>query len=332
MIFITGANGLVGSFIAKELLKEGHSVLALKRKNSDLSLLGEARDQIEWVEGDVFDLPLLENCISRVSHIVHCAAVISFHSGEKDLMYQTNVEGTRNLVDISLKYQRQIQKFLFVSSVAAIGRGKEQVALNEESKWEENEDNSHYAKSKHLAEQEVWRSDAEGLKTVIINPSVVLGPGDWEKSSIRIFQYVWKERPFYPLGSMNYVDVRDVADLAATLLLDDTSAERFILNAGTLPFREFMDKTADQFSKRKPYLALKPWLTALAWRFLYLLSLFTRQTPFVTRESARLSAKKYIFENLKIKNRYNYSFRELDETIAWTCRELIKKYSLSEKT
>lgn len=122
MIFITGCNGLIGSFIARKLLSKGENILALRRINSDMSLLKDIEKSIEWVEGDISDTVILNKAMEQCDTVIHTAAIISFSPSKRDLMYQVNVEGTANVVNAALK--NKIQKFCYISSIAAIGRKK----------------------------------------------------------------------------------------------------------------------------------------------------------------------------------------------------------------
>ena len=323
MVFITGANGLVGSFVAREFLEKGHSVRALRRPGSDMGLLEDIAHRIEWIEGDVFDVPLLAQSIHKGDVVVHSAAVVSYAPARQREMFRTNVEGTANLVNVCL--QQGVKKFCFVSSVAALGRGKNAVEIDENGHWEESSLNANYAKTKHLAELEVWRAAAEGLPAVAVNPSVVLGPGDWQRSSTQLFGYALAERKFYPAGSVNYVDARDVASAVFLLADSEITGERFILNAGTVPYRDLLVQMARRFGKRPPPWQARPWMAQVAWRMEKLKTLFTGGEPLITRETARLSQTRYVFKNDKIKRQLGFTFRTLDQSLDWACAELMQK-------
>lgn len=324
MIFITGINGLVGSYIARNLLTRGEKIRGLRRKNSDLSLIQDIEQEIEWFEGDILDVMSLDKAMEDCENIIHCAAMVSFAPKERAMMYKVNVEGTRNMVNIAL--QKSIRKFLFVSSIAAIGRQKGVETVNEENKWVDSDLNSHYSKTKYLAEMEVWRAQAEGLPMVIINPSLVLGPSDWEKSSTRIFKYVWEEKLFYSRGSMNYIDVRDIAQITAELLFSEIKGERFIVNAGRTTYEEAFKLIAQNFQKRPPKYPINSLIAEVAWRVFYLSSLITGKAPLITKETARLARNNFYYANDKIINQLNFQFKPLEETIAWTCEALKNRY------
>jgi nucleoside-diphosphate-sugar epimerase len=126
---------------------------------------------------------------------------------------------------------------------------RQQVTLNEKSTWEEDPLNSNYAKSKYLAEMEVWRGVAEGLNAVIVNPSVILGEADWNKSSTQLFKYANSEPTYYPKGSLNYVDILDLSECVYQLVTSDIVGERFVLNAGTFLFKTSLRKYPNLWEK-----------------------------------------------------------------------------------
>lgn len=323
MIFITGGNGLIGSFIIRQLLMSGHAIKALVRKNSDLSLIQDILPQLELVEGDVLDYLHLTKLLKGVDKVIHAAAIVSFAPGQEEQMLKVNIEGTANIVNACL--ENGVGKLCYLSSVAALGRKKGQPTVDENTKWENSELNSNYARSKYLAELEVWRGIEEGLDAVILNPSVVLGPGDWEKSSVKLFQYIWKENRFYTPGKINYVDVRDVALAADLLVHSEINAEKFILNAGQVTYKEFFDKIADAFGKKRPSKLVSPPMAAIAWRLEKIRTFFTGKAPLITRETAAIAQKSFFFSSKKIQQKLGFTFRHLDDTISWTCQQLMKK-------
>ena len=301
MVFITGGNGLIGSYTTRLLLERGYSVRLLRRQGSRLDWLTDVADRIDWVEGDVLDSTLLLNAIQPGDWVVHAAALVYFDPSQREKMFKVNVEGTANVVNACL--QKHASKLCFVSSVAALGRSKRNPLIDENTPWEASEFNTAYAHSKYLAELEVWRGVAEGLSAVVVNPSVVLGPADWERSSTQLFKYAWDEHLFYPAGTINYVDVRDVAEAIYLLLRSDIIAEKFILNAGNITHRELLLGMAACFGKNPPKFEAKPWMADLGWRLEWLRSVVTGKSPLLTRETARSTYFNYHYSNNKVKMR-----------------------------
>jgi len=320
MIFITGATGLLGSFICKELLAKGYQIRAIKRTTSSMTLLGEMADKIDWVIGDMTDTSTLAEALEGVEAVIHGAAIISFDKRDEKRMYKTNVQGTADLVNACLK--ADIKNFVHISSVAAIGRKRDQTILKEADLWEGTEYDSIYAQSKHQQELEVWRGCQEGLDVKVVNPSVVLGPGLWGQGSTSVFKYAYSEKKFHPEGTVNYVDVRDVAEVIVKLMESDIKNERFILNAGSMDFKDFFGKVAEAFGKKGPQKPVPYSLLKIAVALEFVRSRITGNSALITKETARVSRKKYHFKNDKIKAALDFEFRPLQESIDWSVEAL----------
>ena len=320
MVLVTGATGLIGSFICKILVENGFSVRALFRKNSDFGLVSAFKDKIDWVEADVLDLLGLEKAVQGVEVIIHSAAAISFHKKDHKNMFKVNVEGTANIVNLGTVMG--VKQFIHISSVAALGRTKNTGIINENNKWENSSYNTGYAVSKHLAELEVWRGQEEGMNVVIVNPSVVLGPGDWKKSSTRLFKYVWDKKRFYTKGGMNYVDVRDIAEVVSRLMGSHISGERFIVSAGHISYKEIFALIAQRFQRKPPNVAVNKPLLNLALLFSLIGSFFTGGRSLISSETAKMAGLSFYYDNTKLQNMLNFSFRSLEDTLDWTCQIL----------
>lgn len=329
MIAVTGANGLLGSYIVRKLHQENIPFVALKRKGSDISLLNEINGKVEWREADVLDPVSLREALHDITGVFHTAAYVSFNPRKAKTVFDINTTGTKNIVDVCLT--NGVKRLLHVSSVAALGRQKGQTFLNEENKWTENALNSNYAESKYLAELEVFRGQEEGLSTVIINPSVILGFSNWDKSSAQLFKYLWHEKPFYINGSLNYVDVRDLAAVAVQLFYSDAEEDRFIVSAGSIPFKDFFDKVAGTFQKRSPWINVNPTLAKTLAFIESGRTYLTGTEPLITRETARLTNAYFEYDNQKVKKRLNFSFQSIDTTIQWCCQQYEQAYGIKNQ-
>jgi len=319
MVLVTGGTGFLGSYIIKQLVEKGYAVRAIRRHNKPpFYIPKEVFKKIEWVEADVLDVVALQDAMEGVDTVIHSAAIISFVKKDRKEMYQVNVEGTANLVNMAL--EKNVTRFVYISSVAALGRTANNGKVNEEKKWEENKANTHYAKSKYKAEVEVWRAFSEGLNGVILNPSTILGHGDWQSSSCAIFKNVYDEFKWYTPGINGFVDVEDVAKSVVLLMESDITEQRFIINGDNWSFKKLQDTIADEFHKKHPNKQTTPFLLSLAWRMEKLKSLFTNNKPVLTKESARLAQSKTYFENNKIlKALPGFNFTPLEETIKRAC-------------
>ena len=324
MILVTGANGLIGSFICKELAGLNLKFRALVRNKSDLHLLKDLNGAGELFESDILDPITLEEAFEGITKVIHCAAIISFIPGNKNKMYKVNIEGTKNLVDLSLKYN--IQKFIYLSSVAAVGKNKIDKTIDENNTWPGTVAPTNYGKSKYLAELEVWRGNMEGLPVITVIPSIVLGPGNWKKGSTQLFHYVWKQSKFYKSGFLNYVDVRDLSKCVIQLIHSTIEGERFIVSAGRISYKEFFEKIAKQLNRKPPFIRARTFHLYLALFIDKVLSLFPGKEQKLSLETISQSNNEITYSSHKIQKSINQSFKDIDDTIHWACQILKKNY------
>jgi len=327
-VLITGANGLVGSATARRFTEAGYEVSAMCRASSDLSLLNDIKSKIKIIDGDILDIHSLENALENQDFVVHTAALVSFAPKDRNQMFKVNVEGTANLVNICL--EKNIKKLCHVSSIAALGRptsASENVnggIIDENQKWEDSPLNSNYAKSKYEGELEVWHGEAEGLNVVVVNPSIILGEGNWHKSSTQLFKYVYNQHKYYTNGNLNFIDINDLVTAIFILTTSKIKSERFILNGGTTTYKLFFEKIAAFFGKKAPIKTLSPFSIEILWRLEGLQAFFTKKAPLITKETAHNSRTKFVYKNQKIRQAINLQFTDLDETISRVGNFLLK--------
>ncbi len=317
-IFVTGGTGLLGSYILRLLVRSGYKVTAICRASSSKVLVRDVENQVNWVNGDILDVPFLYDTIAKVDKVIHAAAFISFSKKDRAKMMEINATGTANVINACL--ENNTQKLIHISSISAIGRSKNKQHIDEKSKWEGGKINSDYGISKYLSEQEVWRGIAEGLNAAILNPSVILGGGFWESGSCQLFQKVWNGLKFYPLGTTGYVDVRDVAKAALLLLESNICSERFILSGENLSYQNLFNQIASGFKKPVPKYKVTPFIQESAWIGAKLLSLFTGKTPLLTKETARHSSKSYFYNGEKIEQAIKLEYTPINQTIQEVCK------------
>jgi len=320
MILVTGGTGFLGAYIIQQLVEKGYAVRAIKRNNSRLPtyISTDILNKVEWVEGDILDVFSLDDAMKEIDTVIHSAAIVSFHQQDKLLMQQTNIEVTANVVNIAL--ENNIRRFIHISSVAALGRTKTAERVTEKKEWLESDINTAYGISKHKAEMEVWRGIAEGMDAVILNPSTILGFGDWNHSSCAIFKNGYNEFGYYTEGVNGFVDVSDVAKAAVLLMESSISAERFIISSDNWSFKKLLDTIADGFKKKKPHTLATPFIGAIGWRIEKIKSLLKNSKPLLTRESAKIAQSKTFFDNSKILTAFpDFQFTPLKITITESC-------------
>lgn len=335
MILVTGGTGLVGAHLLFDLVKAGHQVRALKRASSNVNQVRDTfgyydadheklAGQIEWVDGDVLDIASLTTAMNDVETVYHCAATVSFTPKDHEWMMKVNVEGTANVVNAAL--DAGVKTLCHVSSVAAIGREGSTRPITESAEWTVNKHTTVYGKSKRAAELEVWRGQAEGLEVVIVNPTLVMGPGVWGKSSTQIVKKVADGLSFYTDGSNGFIDVRDVSAIMQKLVSEGPKNERFILAAENVMLREAVNQIADALGKKRPKYKAGALLTGVIWRLEWLRSKLTGSNPILTRETTNTANSTSVYDNSKIKAAIDYEFIPVSKSITDTCKIYLKDH------
>jgi dihydroflavonol-4-reductase len=326
MIFLTGGTGLVGSHILLMLCRENISVRALKRKKSTLNICKKVFkyyntshlfNKIDWCDGDINNVPLLEKYMASCDMVIHAAALVSFYRYDINNLKKTNIEGTANIMNVALELN--IKKCIYISSVATLGRDLVNHKVDEDCIFKMSNKESNYAISKYFAEQEVWRASNEGLDVVILNPSIILGPGDWNKGSSKIFQKIYNGLKFYTTGSTGYIDVIDIANIVLLFLRNDIKNQRFILNGTNMNYRDAFNLIADEFGVKRATIKVTPFLKEIAWRFENFKSFFTNRPALLTKETAESSMRNSQYSTAKIKRILNYEFISFEESIKKYC-------------
>lgn len=325
MVFVTGATGLLGSHLLYFLAVSGHSVSALRRKQSRLEDSravflqypdGERYwNTINWVEGDVVQKEGLAEYVRRADYVYHCAAVVSFSGTDRMHLMNTNLQGTENVAALCLEYQVRL---CYVSSIAALGDARQpEDLIDEDTPVIAGREHSVYSQSKTAAEKLIRKYIGYGLNAVIVCPSVILGAGMWHRSSARLFFTAAKGIPFYTRGMTGYVDVRDVCGLMIRLCEDPlVSGERFVLNGGNYTYQELFTAIARVNGVQPPWWNLAPWMTELVWRMLACWGYLSGSKPAFTRETARSSQHCSRYSNARILSLYpDFHFYPLAETV-----------------
>jgi nucleoside-diphosphate-sugar epimerase len=339
VIAVSGATGFLGAHVVCNLLLNKQQVKAFKRKNSSLNefnlifkyRIPDSRQQqillqyLQWVEADILDIPSLDEALNNVHTIYHCAALVSFYQKDYNKLMQVNITGTANMVNMALI--KGIKKFCYASSVAALGRKKSGELITENAKWEPGKLNTNYAISKYKAELEVWRGKEEGLEVYIVNPTVILGIGDFNKGSNKLIKTVMKGLPFYTHGVNGYVDVEDVANAMCLLVQKELSGERYIIVGECLQNKELFYAIADAANVKRPPYRITKFTAEIAWRVAAVLRVFFGFNLDITKETARSSQNKSFYSNQKYINATGYKFKPIKETIA-NCINFIKQNQL----
>ena len=325
-VLVTGATGFVGSYILRDLLKKGYTqITALRRATSRMGLVADIQDKINWVEADLFDYDILLTSLADVDVVIHSAAKISFIKSEFDHMKRVNVEGTAHILNASI--DQGVKQFLFVSSIAALGRSVDNLVVTEKNQFQHTKLDTGYGLTKHLAEMEVWRAGSEGLNVTIINPAMIMGAGYWDTGTAKLIDTVNSHLSYYPVGKSGFVDVRDVSRMAIQMLEQQIMNTRMMCCGASMKIQDMIGLISHALDKKPPTIPLKPWLRALAWRGEWFRSKITGSTQLITRETLATSAHDFILDASKSKDELGFEYTPLALTITETC----KLYSISQQ-
>ncbi len=330
-ILVTGGTGFLGSYLIRELLRcETGAIRAVRRPQSRMEMTEGFENRVEWAEGNILDVPFLETALEGVKYVFHCAGMVSYDSRDVEQMYQVNKEGTANIVNIAL--ETGVEKLIHTSSIAAIGRNERENQLDEKTKWQRSKLNTHYAVSKYLAEQEVWRGAAEGLKVAVASPGVILGSQLWNGGTGKMFERVWKGLKYYTPGVNGFVDVRDVARFMALLGPSDVENERFILSAENLPYKTVFEEIANALHKTPPQTGAGAFMRGAAWRADWVKSRINGTRSLITKETAMNSARQYFYSNEKSLRYFpQFNYRPVRETIGETGKQFLESKKESKE-
>ena len=334
MILVTGATGILGRVIVLDLLKRGKTVRATKRASSNLVEVqhslqfytenpDEFFNKISWIDIDFEDADSLKLALEGISEVYHCAAKVSFHPDDNEEMLQCNIKFTENLLYAC--ENSSVKKFLFVSSIAVLDNVNEQGILDEDSNFNPKENHSDYALSKHFAEMEVWRASAEGLNTIIVNPGVIIGSGNWKNSSGKLFKEL-SENQFSFSGGTAYIDVRDVAKVSIDLMEKNAFGERFIVISETESYQETANYLRQKLNKSKVKI-LPMWVLRIGVVLNFLFGWLIKPLKMVNSVNIKSVSYQSEISNKKIKEELNIKFLPVFESLDFHFKNYLKDHT-----
>ncbi len=290
--FVTGGTGFIGANVVRALLAQGFKVRALVRPNSDRRNL-EGLD-IELVQGDVRDFPSVKRAMQDCELVFHVAALYSFWVRPKRLIYEVNVDGTRNVLQAALELG--IERVVYTSSVAALGLREDGQPADEDTPVNPKHIIGDYKKSKYLAQEVALAYAKKGLPVVIVNPTFPVGPYDIKPTPTGqvIRDFLERRMPAYLETGMNVVAASDVAEGHLLAAEKGRIGEKYILGGENLTMRELLEALSRITGLPAPRVRLPYWpILALS----YLNAGWCRLaggTPRMTPDTVRMS-RHYMF-------------------------------------
>ena len=324
MILVTGGTGQIGSRLLLNLTKnKAYKVRAIYRNTQSLEKIrqlfvkhsdsGAAQfDTIEWIQADLSNIPALEKAFEGVTFVFHCAGLISFQPQDFDKLIEVNVQGTANIVNLSIDFG--VKKLCYVSSVATLST-LPHTPIDEENDWNNEDNNTDYAISKHGAEMEVWRGSQEGLPVVIVNPSVVLGGDFADRGSGLLYKKVADGLRYYPAGATGFVGVDDVVRAMVQLQFSEVAGERFVLNAENLTYKAVLERIAKQLGVKAPTKCVSHQMLRFLARLDEVLSFLHLKKRTLTLASADALGTVTTYNGEKIKKFIDFQYIDIEKDI-----------------
>jgi len=319
-VFVTGGTGFVGSAVIRKILAAGHTVRALVRPGTNTRMLDGL--SVERVSGDLSDVAALRQGMTGCDWVFHVAALYAYWGYTWDDFYQSNVDGTRRVLEAAAR--SGVQRIVHTSSIASLGIPRDGTPGTEETPVTLKDMLSDYKRSKFLAEKVVREFVNQGLQVVTVNPAAPVGVGDHKPTQTgkMIVDFLNGKMPAYVDTGMTIVDVDDVAEGHMLAVEKGKIGECYILGGDNLSLKQVLDLLSE-ISGRPQVRARIPWAVALAWAYVDtgLARLNPKHIPAATPDAVRVSTKKEYFSSAKAMRELGYTFipaREaLSKAVEW---------------
>ena len=313
-VVLTGASGMLGFYLVRQLLNSGFDNLVLPlRKTSKLSLLQTLPlDSVQIIRADLRHVESWKEILQSGDTVIHAAATLGFGASAEEID-EVNRAWTKTIVDEALA--SEVRRFIYISSVAALNRVKTGV-VTEEDRFDFPERAGSYGQSKYKAEKEVWRGYAEGLDVLVFNPSQIIGLGHYDKLNSRMLRYFEKLGGYYPRGSLGIVDVRDVAEAVVKAIEnDDLWGKQFILNAENISYQKFINETRARMQKPPLTRPLPLWLHRYGYPFFAIGHWLMGKTNPFSRNYLRNLAYNFAYDSSASLEISGFEYRVTEETL-----------------
>ena len=313
MILVTGATGHIGNVLVRKLISQGQDVRVLTLPGDDLRPLEGLT--LERVEGDVTDIDSLLPVFDGVNVVFHLAGIISIMPGQDELLYKVNVEGTRNVVKTCLKMG--VKRLIFTSSVHALNEPPQGTIIDEKCSFKPEYSRGGYDRTKAQASLEVLEGVRKGLDAVIVCPSGIIGPCDYNVSQMGqlILNYMKGDMKVYIDGAYDFVDVRDVAQGLILACENGESGESYILSGEKITVKDLLRILEKTTGVKAPSFKMPLWLANAAGKITPIYYRHRKTKPLFTSYSAEVLVSNCDISNNKARLALGYNPRPLKKSI-----------------
>lgn len=313
MIAVTGATGHIGNVLVRKLLANDEKVKVIVPEFEDFKPLEGLKVEIE--NGDVRNIDSMINAFKGAEIVYHLAGIVTILSGNDDIIYHVNVEGTKNVVEACLK--NNVKRLVYVSSVHALKEPAHDRVIDETCGYHAECAMGIYDKTKTLASLEVLKGIDKGLDAVLVCPSGVIGPYDYRISQMGhlIINFMKGDFKAYIDGAYDFVDVRDVAEGMILACKNGKSGESYILSGEQISVQELLLELEKITGTKAPSLKAPLWLVKGLSRIFPLYYKFTGKKPLFTSYSIDVLNSNSKISSSKAQNELNYLPRPIKESI-----------------
>lgn len=326
VFLVTGAAGFLGNTIVKKLLAQKETVRAFIMPQDQMTYTDSS---LSIIKGNVLDRKSLEPLFEGLDHceviVIHCAGIVSIASKYQQAVYDVNVTGTKNVMELCLQYK--VAKVIYVSSVHAIPEKKQHEVMHEVDHFKSDEVTGLYAKTKAEASNYVLEMAKKGLPVSIVHPSGIMGPGNYNHDHLNqlIVDYMNHKLTAIVKGGYDFVDVRDVADGIIACCNLGRSGECYILSNHYFTIKEIVDLLHKITGKRKIKTVLPLWFAKMTAPLAELYYKCLKQKPLYTAYSLYTLTSNASFSHQKATTELGYQPRAIEETLQDAVHWLIKQ-------
>jgi len=314
-ILVTGGTGFIGSRLVSKLAStSSDEVFVLVRKRSDLTSLSGVLDKIHLVYGDITDSDSVNAAMQGIDFVYHTAGLTYMGDKKNALLSKINVEGTKNILYAAAA--AGVKRVLHVSSITAVGIAFDKKPVNESVPWNFEAIGLEYARTKHIAEQEVAKAVKKGLDCVIVNPAFVFGAGDINFNAGRLIKDICNKRlPFYPLGGICVVDVEIVAETIMSAMEKGKTGERYIIGGDNVSYKQLADTISLITGAPKILLPLPFWMAKIMKLAIDLYKNQNRISKLFNLSMFRVASQFLYYDSTKASCELNMRFEPYEKSI-----------------
>ncbi len=325
---VTGATGHIGNVLVKDLYDQGHTIKMLVLPHDDVRFV---EPYGEVVAGNILDVAFLRREIRDVDVVFHLAGIVEIGSGKKKLLWQVNVQGTKNIVDVCL--ENKIRRLVYTSSVHALKELPHGIIQAETDYFDPKTVKGTYAKTKAEATAYVLSKKNMGLEIIVVHPSGVIGPNDYKLSNVSqmFIDFLMGRLSAYLKGGYNFVDVRDLAVGIRRAAEVGRAGECYILSGSEITVKQLLDEIALASGRKRVKTKLAYWFILAMSYFAEAYYLVAKQKPLFTHYSIVVLHSNYHFSNAKAVRELGFHTRDIAETIRDTMAFVATNYLIPSK-